>query len=352
MLRSKVRLALAFGALAALAACARSSSETDESDLEAGHGTSYAALAAKIHAEPLATLPEHSGLAAWDIVQNLVGSEDKPRHGLSVRSRRIFVDDADESRDPEAKWLHPRGACATARWTIDEDSPATGLFSKGTRVPAIIRVSSGDKVSEGGEAAGGRILGLAVKLFPVSSDTQVVKTRNIIMLDAYGFERSKRLHTWEEDNGDPVYFTNVAPARSALGRFLSTFFDRFDNPNFARPVYATARASIGGGELLESVTPYEIRFRSRRSATPPPAELDFRAELQRTPETTLDIIIHSFDGRSVVDKTIGRLELGKFTVSDYCDRRLRFHHDPIEDQLEKYSDYEVVSDLLEERRGR
>lgn len=349
-----LRALLVGASLAALAGCASSSdgAATSSDAIEEANavGSKFADIKQAIYAQPLASLPDHPGLNVWNIVENFVGSADSPTQGLGVRSRRIFVDQADE-RDEGEKWLHPRGVCAEARWTIDEASTATGLFAKGTSVPAIVRLSSGDKTSEGGEDAGGRIMGIAVKLFPTTSDTQRVKTRNIIMLDQYGFERSTRKHAWVNDDGTPVYFTNVAPATSTLGKFLSTYFDRFDKPNFARPVYGVARASIGGSsDLLQSVTPYEIRFVPKAGTPLPPdsAPLDFRAELSAAGEQpiAMDIVIQSFDGTNTVAQRIGSLSFGKFVVSDYCDLQLRFHHDPIEDQLEKYKNYDVVKDLL------
>lgn len=350
--RSRLRrFSAVCGVVVAFASCASPNEDVASTE---GHldevavGSRFADVREKIYATPLATLPAHNGLDLWTVVENFVGSSDWPTQGLSVRSRRIFVDQADERREGE-KWLHPRGACAEARWTIDEGSAATGLFAKGTSVPALVRLSSGDRVSEGGTAAGGRIMGMAVKLFPTTSDQQRVTTRNIIMLDKYGFERSTRNHPWVEDDGAPVYFTNVAPAKSALGKVLSTFFDRFDKPNFARPVYGVARASVGkSSDLPHAVTPYEIRFVAKAGTPLPPdtTSLDFRSEVVAEPPVSLDIVMQSLDGTHDEAQRIGSLALGRFVVSDYCDLQLRFHHDPIEDQLQKYWSYEVVKDLL------
>lgn len=320
----------------------------DEAYVSRAPGSSFRDVRDAVYASPLDTLPQHPGLSTWDIVRNILGSESRPTHGLAIRSRRTLVDESDE-RPPEPKWLHPRGACAEGRWSIDVDLGGTGLFAVGVDVPAIVRVSSGTADSEsGGE---GRILGMAIKLFPTTSTTQRVRTRNIVMLDQYGFERSTRRATFVDDDGAPVYFTNVAPAKSPLGRFLSSFFDRFDKPNWARPLYQVARAHVGGsGDLLEYRTPYEIRLQLSAGAArgPSPVPRDFRDELLRLEPTSLDIVLQSWDGDDPVGRRIGRLSLSRFVVSDYCDLNLHFHHDPIEDQLSKYDDYEVVEDLLPE----
>jgi|GEM_PF-676932 len=307
--------------------------------------SSFQELRDALYAKPRgANLPTHPGLASWDVISNLFGSEEKPTHGLGIRSRRTLVDESD-LRPREPKWLHPRGACAEARWIITEESPATGMFASGINVPAIVRVSTGDASSS--YPTEGRIFGMAFKIFPTTNPRQKIKTANILTLDQDGFERTKRKFVFSGDKpGDQVYFTNVAPARSALGKFLSTFFDRFDLPNFARPLYATSGANLGGGDLMERVTPYEIRFvPEEKIFVPARTYSDFRLELQEKAPRTLKIVLQSFNGREQLAKQIGRLELGDFVVSDFCDLDLHFHHSPIQDQWAKYFHYDVVKDL-------
>jgi hypothetical protein len=333
----------------ALVACSSTIQGEDEANLTTRPKASFETVRAKVYASPQTELPSYRGLSSLDIVKNLVGSEDKPKHELSIRSRRTLVDQSDE-RPAAPKLLHTHGACAEGTWSIDQASAATGLFEQGVSVPAIVRMSTGTPESANPRLTEtNRIFGMAVKLFPTTLKTQAVRTRNIIMLDQYGFERASRARTFFEDDGAPVYFTNVAPAKSAVGKFLSTFFDRFDQPNWARPLYASARANIGGGNLIEYTSPYEIRFRARPEQAREQPKLDypdFRSELQAVSGVTLDIVLQSFHPTQVVEKTIGKLTLGKFVVSEYCDLSLHFHHDAIEDQLEKYSDYEVVRDLM------
>lgn len=312
--------------------------------------SSFNEIRNRMYDKPLQTLPQHPGLKTWDVISSLFGSEDNSNaHGLIVRSRITLVDTADE-RTPEPKWLHPRGACAEARWVISEDNPYTGLFAPGTDVPAIIRISSGTGASEyiEGDDFDGRIMGMAIKLYPTDSKDHKVLSRNIVTLDKYGFESSTRKHTfWEDDDTTPVYFTNVAPAQSALGKFLSTFFDRFDNPNWARPLYQVGRANIGGGDLLEYSFPYEVRYQINPKSISKNLKTfgDFRSELVALKNVDLDIILQSHNGKDVIAKKIGTLKVGSFVVSDYCDLKLHFHHSSIEDQWEKYMNYDMVKDI-------
>ncbi len=311
---------------------------------------SFEEIKNKVYQDKLTYLPQHAGVDVWDVVSSLIGSENDPNaHGLILRSRITMVDVSDE-RVPEPKWLHPRGACASVQWLIDEESSATGLFAKGTDVRGIVRVSSGTSDSEyiNSTDFSGRIMGMAIKLFPSASPSENVLSRNMITLDQYGFEKSQRKHTfWEDDNKTPVYFTNVAPAKSLLGKFLSSFFDRFDNPNWTRPLYQVAKAKIGGGDFSQFVAPYEIRFQIKREKIKPDLKIygDFRSELLDLENIEMDIILQSFDGRTQIEKRIGSLRFDKFVVTDYCDLTLHFHHNPIEDQWEKYTNYEAVKNI-------
>jgi hypothetical protein len=345
MFRSKHR-SVAFSLIAALAisAAAWVGLKAPKRAPSSYTGTSFASLRAALYANPRSDLPAHPGLDLMSVVKNMfLDSADHPSEGLGIQSRRVFVDESDVRPTVEPKWLHPRGACAEARWIVTEPNPATGLFAAGTNIPALVRISSGDKASE--YPTDGRIFGMALKLFPTTDLNQAVNTTNMITLDQYGLERSKRPFLFvNEPASEPVYFTNVAPAKSGLGKFLSKFFDRFDKPNFARPVYATAQAKVGGGEVEEFVTPYEVRFVASTPAVAAEAPFpDFRNELLTKQKRTLDIVIQSMDGNTHLAKTIGRLEFGDFVVSDFCDLSLGFHHSPIEDQWTKYSDYRVVN---------
>ena len=312
--------------------------------VQAIEGSSFEDLRKFTYERPYSIdLPLHPGLKTWDVIRNLIGSEDRPTHGLSIRSRRIFVDERDIRDTNEPKWLHPRGACAEARWIISEENAANGLFTKGVNIPALVRISSGDGSSE--FPTKGRIFGMALKLFPTKSTSQKVKTANAIFLDQYGFERSSRKYVFHNDKPEPIYFTNVAPAKSALGKFLSRFFDRFDIPNFARPLSAISGAKMEGVEET-GATPYEIRLvSSEDNPTPLDTYSDFRSELQQKRRRVLNIMLQSMDGKIALAQKIGRIEIGDFVVSDFCDLGLHFFHNPIQDQWTKYRDYEVVKDL-------
>ena len=293
---------------------------------------SYNFVRREVFKAPLTTLPYRPGLSVLDLTKLFFLTLGD----LATRSARTFVDEVD-FKDDGPKWLHPDGVCAEMQWTIESPSKATGLFAAGTKVPGIIRFSSGtnDTLYVPNKAA--RIFGLAIKLFPTQDADQAVITSNIQTLDNNGFERATRKSFFNADPGskENVYYTNVAPAHSAVGITLAKFFDRFDRPNFVRPVYASARFDANGVAVPFPMVPYEVRF-IPRVATKRDIPADFRDEIRGygAGEIKFDIgMYHAGDQRF---EKLGEIVVGKPMVSDVCDLSLHFHHNPSENQRERH----------------
>jgi hypothetical protein len=286
---------------------------------------------------PLAKVKQWSGIEPEQVFNAFF-----LRSGEIVDRSHATFDSVSDFRPARMKLLHPDGICAEAEWEITEPSKATGLFSAGTKVPAIIRFSSGTSDTVYSKGGTQRIFGLAAKLFPSRNKDQIVETENIQMLDRYGFDRSPRKRYFYEDQqpdgaSDPVYFTNVAPAKSAFGKALATFFDRFDQPNFSRPVYPVAEVDDHGQDIQKDIAPYEIRFIPHFKPHEEPSDsesLDFRNEIQtyNPGEIVMDIVIQTYEPEhgettlTTVAQTIGHLTIGKTVISDACDLNLHFHH--------------------------
>ena len=186
---------------------------------------------------------------------------------LIVRSRTTL--------DPGATWdfrevnrdhpkpLHPLGIAFSARWEIRGDSPFTGLFGPGAKLPyAIVRVSSGTHSSN---SLDDRILGMAIKLFPTQDPDQPVLTRNILTLDQFGFDADTRVRPFHSDAGEPIHYTNFAPPKDPnafLPRNLNRFFNHFDAPNEHRPVQALGEVDADGQPVRRAAcAPFEVLFR-------------------------------------------------------------------------------------------
>jgi len=161
------------------------------------------------------------------------------------------------------KPLHPLGITFQARWEIGAESPFTGLFAPGVRLPyAIVRVSSGTRKATSQDK---RILGIAIKLFPTQDPKKSVLTRNILTLDQFGFDSDTRMRPFHSDSGQGVYYTNFAPPKNPgafLPRNLNRFFNHFDAPNEHRPVEALAEIDAEGQPIKgKACAPFEIVFR-------------------------------------------------------------------------------------------
>jgi hypothetical protein len=296
-----------------------------------GYSRSFNEVRDEIFMSPQSELPAIEGISPGAVARAFFTHTGE----IVRRSRATFIE-RDDFRNPRPKLLHPRGVCTDATWKITEPSEATGLFAKGTKLPAIVRFSSGTSDSEYGTDTG-RILGFAAKIFPTQDRDEDVQTLNIQTLDTYGFDRTYRKRFFHEDHGDAVIFTNVAPAQSAFGKVLATFFDRFDLSNFVRPVYELAMIDANQEKVETPKIPYEIHFIANFKARSGVVPLDFREDIMTHPgELSMDIIIRSFEpqkrrrGRFApirnIDKKIGVLTLHNRVISESCDLKLHFHH--------------------------
>ncbi len=292
---------------------------------EIAHGASYNDLIQKTYARPLNRPPLRKGISSAEVAKALFAHKGRIV-GDSVRSLEQNID----YHEPREKLLHPAGVCASVTWTIDRVTPATGLFSFGTRVNGIIRFSSGTSESRIDQNPAGRIFGLALKLFPTQNNDENVETQNIQMLDNYGFDRATRLRFFHPDQNEDVFFTNIAPAKGLFGQALATFFDRFDRPNYSRPVYPLSEIDQYGKKVTFPLSPREIWF----VQSFPKNNLyfkDFREELLSydNNEVILDIYVRTFEKfylPEVAAQPIGRIVVSKMVVSDFCDLNLNFHH--------------------------
>jgi hypothetical protein len=276
---------------------------------------------------------------------------------FGARTRELFTNSAN-FKEPGVKWLHPRGVCVKGTWEITEDSPATGLFAKGTNVPMIMRLSSGTEASERyyeGDVQA-RIFGIAIKLFHQTDNSKEAITSNIVTLDHKGFSRSQRPNMLIKDPNEEFFFTNVAPVEGIIGsdtplltgagKALSWALDMFDNPNFARPVYVTANYDDEGNKVNNAVTPFKLKF-IPRFADPGKEYEDFRFELLDYQTGSFDIVISELvEGESYGDKKIGEIKMDfPMMVTHNCDQRLAFHHSPVQ-WKDKYEDPNLERDQL------
>jgi hypothetical protein len=264
-------------------------------------------------------LPQKSGLAkaAWAIAS-----------GALRRAAYRTVHSSDDYRDHFEKLVHANGTCFSGVWEIDEESPYTGLFQKGSSALVIGRVSTADFKTIASEP---RAFGLAVKLFPTMDPDQPVTTANLFTIHDLNGTNDKHVTDVRFTNEPPV----VASPSVALVGFIFSLVD--SNPN-ARPLYPISRAGLAPG--LMPTTPKWIRIQLAPGEKNPKADdSDFRAEL--SPQNYPDGLCYTIEVSDTTKDTfatagwmkIGRIRTSEMKVSFGCDHRLHFPHPKFKDPM-------------------
>lgn len=157
-------------------------------------------------------------------------------------SERTLDSHADMRWGPDGKgftrFLHPTGVCLVGRWTITEDTPYSGYFSRGRAALVVARYSSG----AGGNLRGHiRSLALVGKLFPtVDPDhPSPLRTANFITQEDIGGARTASINAAELRNAPDVTVFRRGPAGTLLIRVASVF-QRVDQQPSIRQLYPIA----------------------------------------------------------------------------------------------------------------
>ena len=279
-----------------------------------------------IYENPARVLPEHKGANLLDIVQAYVTMT-----GKFVRRSKATFQDESEFKPASSKFLHPRGVCATGSWVINQDLGYTGLFSKGTPVPVIVRISSGDANSVYKKDKK-RIFGISVKHFLNPNPDVPAHTVNMFTLNDTGFAGTFRRGIFWDESGKEVVFTNrLGSPMSRLAKILAKFFDRFDMPNNNRPIYPQAEVDRMGVKVQTPVVPYRLKFVPDGFGDAKYMAQDFREEILNYPTDNFRLKIYLQESEeNQEDKLAGFLKIDSTMVSDFCDTRLHFHHHPNE----------------------
>lgn len=279
----------------------------------------------KVISDPYAELPQ------YEVSKEKFGPGKPPEQNLLLRdAERTLRDDADF-----ASWHHghklfqPNGICFSGRWQIDTPSTFTGLFSNGTDIPAIVRVSV---MLSGTTQADKRALGMAIKLFPPDQSA----SENILVMESMGGKYLTHVTDAVLDNHPTL--GNI-PKIADIGVLLRIRKDLKSAIKLAEtdeiklrylPLMHIATSTLADGE--QDVSPYWIRFQAS-GGTPKIDAQDFRDELrlEHYPDGVLSFAI-SVAGANAGSKSkaewdqIGRLELTAYTISATCDTALHFKH--------------------------
>lgn len=125
-------------------------------------------------------------------------------HGLFSLTKRFLLLDASRrtlQSHADLRWggpdkkgvqrlLHPNGVCLSGVWHIDEDTPYTGYFSKGSKGLVIARYSSGLGVRRGDK----RTLSMVGKLYPTLDPDANKRPASFITQEDLGAAFSEGIH--------------------------------------------------------------------------------------------------------------------------------------------------------------
>ncbi|MBT7951271.1 MAG: hypothetical protein HN764_06595 [Gammaproteobacteria bacterium] len=297
-------------------------------------GNSWNAVYDAVFDEPYTSLPQ------FKVDDSFFGpANDDEENALKYAAKRTLSIKDDLYEFPQGrKLLQANGICFAGHWIINRESDYTGVLSKGSHYPLIARASvslSGTKYTDK------RAFGMAIKIFPAQSQSEIVQTLNVFVMETMAGKRRQYFLQAIMDNaptigglpgfGDWSLALRLQKDLKAADKELSPL-----GPNIA---YRSIRhlAKINDAVDNNVVSPKWLRLRVTAD-TPLSLEDDFRNELslESFPNQELIWEIEVADdhkkGKSNANwKRLGKILIEESVVSKACDDRLHFAHPLLDD---------------------
>ena len=233
------------------------------------------------------------------------------------------------------KLLQANGICFSGQWSINENSPYTGLYTANTKQAILARASvslSGTKQRDK------RAFAIAIKIFLEQDATKPLDTQNIFLMHSLGGIKTKYVLDLELDNQPQLgslppisQWLTAKRLESDLEKADKIYSHKKADARF-RPISQLAEVSSDGTAISKVIAPHWLRLRVTKG-TPKVDQNDFRDELALThyPKGRLswDILAANHTTKGKLDaqwELIGKLELSESTVSMSCDTKLHFSH--------------------------
>lgn len=250
---------------------------------------------------PYPTLPKHQGLGPTTFLQFF---NDSARNMHDRRDIRPRYD----------KLIHAHGVCYAGRWQIDQDSPYTGYFKKGSEGLLIVRISVAGIFTTRGKR---RTLGIAGKIFPTLDPDQRFLPANFVTVSTLSGSRADHVLDIVPANFAMV---GLAPAAILVNRVIFRLMDT--RPGY-RQLFPISTLGLKPGDPV--VTPDLMQLKPA-AGTPRIDEKDFRDEirLHRYPDHRLvfDIEVRNFDEPEWT--RLGSIILTEDVISEGSDKQLHF----------------------------
>lgn len=271
--------------------------------------------------QPIAAVYQQGELPQYVVDRRIFFQGDQFK--LRQDAARTLRDQADYYPNL-TKRLHRNGICFAGMWQIDQSSPYSGYFKKGSNALLIGRASVSLTETKRGEPRG---FAFAGKLFPTQSPTQAVPTANFFVADVLaGTQRDHYLDVAMTNQPKLGFRFAAIPVALQVAR---AFRGLDDNAGY-RPVDTIAA-------LGESGKIHAPKFLMLKPVAGQPKSegIDFRQELQ-LPQPNIRTWLYEI---WVSDQThhatdtgwqqLGRIILTQSVVSFGCDRQLHFAHPKI-----------------------
>ena len=277
---------------------------------------------AKVISDPYPMPLPHNDVGLWKFASSSVNpSPDR----LAARAATTVADTDNISARFE-KLVHANGVCARGHWIIDQDSPFTGHFAKGTNAPFIGRLSVAFNDLNRGDY---RAFGVAGKIFfagPDKSGQTAYKTANFFTIDDLAGTTAPNITDVTFSNEPPLTKANLVtqgPTVVAIGAATAIAFALGDSNPGMRQLYEISE--LGLADPRSAITP---KWMHLKATTPlknghPDFRQDLRADNFAGPLTFDISVSHS---SQTFMRTIGHIVLDEMVASDTCDHRLHFHH--------------------------
>ena len=265
------------------------------------HGATFHEVKNVAFAGAYDRLPYQKGLGLTTFVQLF---NDSARNLYDKRDIRPRYD----------KLIHANGVCYTGRWRIDQDSPYTGYFARGSEGLLIARASvAGPFLTQGHS----RAFGIAGKVFPTLDPDEWMWPGNFVTVSHLSSSRAKHILDIEMFNYPTIGWS---PGANLINRVI---FRSMDTRPGYRQLYPISTLGLKPSDPV--VTP-DLLMLKVADGTPRIDAKDFRDEirLRHYPNQQLvyTIFVRNFDEPTWT--RLGSLIFTEDVVSEGSDKRLHF----------------------------
>ncbi len=271
------------------------------SDLYDYAGSSFASVREVVFSNPCDPLPQYPAMGLSNLMQ------------LFNASARNLTDKRD-IRPYFNKLIHPHGICCTGIWEIDQESPFTGYFARGSRGLLLARLSVAGINLERGQR---RAFGIAGKIFPTLDPNETVKPANFVTVSCLSGTWAKNIIDIDMSNAPEI---GLDPIPNIINRVIFRIMDTRPGLRKLHPI-----STLGVPRGARVVTP-DLMQLVVAPGTPRINARDFRDEL-RPEKYPGGKLVYTIQVRNFADERwtpLGTITFTEGVVSEGGDKRLHF----------------------------